>query len=83
MIQGAINTLIGTAGAAAALSSKLKDSTSSKKPGIDAKMAAKARKITQQKINTISNNKELSQKAKTRRIGKAMDEYAKSIGGEK
>lgn len=49
--------------------------------GIDAKMAAKARKEMQQKINTIYANKELSQKARTRRVGIAMDEYQKRLGG--
>lgn len=82
-IQGAINKLIGTAGAAAALSEKLgKDDKTpeSKDSGVDAKMAAKARKTAQQKIKTIQANKELSEKAKTRRIGKVLDEY---IGGNK
>ena len=82
-IQGAINRLIGTAGAAAALSEKLgKDGKTpeSKDSGVDAKMAAKARKTAQQKIKTIQANKELSEKAKTRRIGKVLDEY---IGGKK
>lgn len=91
-IQGAINKLIGTAGAAVTLADKLggkeepsaKDTPSAKgesgKGGIDAKMAAKARKTAQQKIKTIQANKELTEKAKTRRIGKVLDEY---IGGNK
>jgi hypothetical protein len=54
-----------------------------KEPGVDAKMAAKARRIAQQKINAIYANKELSNKARTRRIGKAIDEYNKTIGGGK
>jgi hypothetical protein len=90
-MQSAVNKLIGTAGAATILASKL--SEGSKEPeepkaakvkkGIDAKMAAKARRIAQQKINTIYANKELSNKAKTRRIGKVMDEYNKTLGGDK
>lgn len=47
--------------------------------GIDAKMATKARRMAQQKINAIYANKEISSKAKTRRIGKVLDE----MGGKK
>ena len=54
-----------------------------KESGIDAKMAAKARKIAQQKINAIYQNKELSNKAKTRRMGVVMDEYNEIIGGNR
>jgi len=87
-IQGAINRLIGTAGAAVTLADKMsKDSSKGPEPkasgsdaGIDAKMAAKARRVAQQKIKTIQANKELSEKAKTRRIGKVLDEY---MGGNK
>lgn len=43
--------------------------------GKDVKMAAKARKNVQQKINAIYANKELSAKARTRRVGKIIDEY--------
>lgn len=50
--------------------------------GIDAKMAAKARRNVQVKINAIYNNKELSSKAKTRRMGKVIDDYNKEIGGK-
>ena len=50
--------------------------------GIDAKMAAKARKQMQEKINAIYANKELSAKARTRRVGVAMDEYQKMLGGK-
>lgn len=82
-IQSSINRLIGTAGAAAALSKKLGESDSKKESGVDAKMAAKARRVAQQKIKAITSNKEISNKAKTRRVGKAMDEYAKSLGGNK
>lgn len=95
-IQGAINRLIGTAGAAVALGKKLGEEdvklASPKAPsseqmksssGVDAKMAMKARRIAQQKINAISSNMELSNKAKTRRIGVVMDEYSKTIGGNK
>lgn len=51
--------------------------------GIDAKMAAKARQIAQQKINAIYANKELSKKAKTQRIGKIIDAYNADVGGKK
>lgn len=52
--------------------------------GIDAKMAAKARKTAQEKINAIYANKELSNKAKTQRIGKVMDEFSNlKAGGKK
>lgn len=48
-----------------------------KESGKDIKMAAKARKEAQQKINAIMANKEISNKARTRRIGKVLDEYNK------
>lgn len=54
-----------------------------KDSGIDAKMAAKARRTAQQKISAIAANKEISAKARSRRIGQAIDEYKKTIGGEK
>ena len=82
-IQGAINKLIGTAGAAATLAGKLSgkpESDAKSDSGVDAKMAAKARKTAQQKIKAIQANKEISDKAKTRRIGQVLDEY---IGGKK
>ena len=47
------------------------------------KMAAKARKTFQQKANAIYANKEISNKAKTRRLGAALDEYNKTMGGNK
>lgn len=46
-----------------------------KSSGIDAKMAQKARKQMQAKINAIYANKEISNKARTRRVGKVLDEY--------
>lgn len=46
-----------------------------KESGKDIKMAAKARKEAQQKISAIVANKEISAKARTRRIGKVLDEY--------
>lgn len=49
--------------------------------GIDAKMAAKARKTAQQKINAIYANQELSNKARTRRMGQVIDEYNETISG--
>lgn len=83
-IQSGINKLIGTVGAAATIASKMSTSDSTPKAdkkasGVDAKMAAKARRIAQEKINAIYANKEISSKAKTRRIGKILDE----MGGTK
>lgn len=92
--QAAMNALTGAITSAALTAVKIGEA-SSKKPqaglkapkqekasGIDAKMAAKARKEMQQKINTIYANKELSQKALTRRVGVALDEYTKILGGK-
>lgn len=86
-VQAGINRLIGTIGAGAVIASKMatsdkKESTpkaDKKATGVDAKMAAKARRTAQQKINAIYANKEISSKAKTRRIGKVLDE----MGGKK
>ena len=87
-LQSGINRLIGTAGAAVTLADKLSNPKQPSEPkaketGVDAKMAAKARRVAQQKINSIYTNKELSNKARTRRIGIVMDEYNKAIGGNK
>lgn len=60
--------------------SEFSSDSEEKDSGIDAKMAAKARKTAQMKIKAIQANKELSEKARTRRIGKVLDEY---IGGNK
>lgn len=85
----AIGGSIGAAALAAAkISGDMKKEGELKKPnakdsGIDMKMAAKARKEAQAKINAIYANKEISNKAKTRRMGKVMDEYNKQIGGKK
>lgn len=46
----------------------------------DIEMAKKARRETQDKINAIIMNREISAKARTRRIGKVLDEYK---GGSK
>lgn len=86
-IQSSINRLIGTAGAGALAATKISEGlkkegafkADSKASGIDAKMAAKARKTAQQKIKAIQANKALSEKAKTRWIGKVLDE----MGGNK
>lgn len=87
-IQSSINKIIGTAATAATIASKLGNEKEPKAPkeevkntsGKDAKMAAKARKVAQQKIKTIINNKEISEKARSRRIGKVLDEFT---GGNK
>lgn len=85
-IQDNINSIIGTAGDIAADVKDIKDTAKAKKAkedtGIDAKMAAKARKEMQQKIDTIYANKELSQKARIREVGIAMDEYDIRLGGK-
>ena len=86
-IQSSINRLIGTVGAGALAATKISEGlkkegapkADSKSSGVDAKMAAKARRTAQQKINAIYANKEISSKAKTRRIGKVLDE----MGGNK
>lgn len=61
-LQSAINGLIGTAGAAAALTD-INSSTKStaktvKELGVDSKMALKAQKELQQKLDAIYTNKE-------------------------
>lgn len=87
--QAELNKIIGsvTSGIGTAIKANEEFGTAIKtgKPisGIDAKMALKARKVAKQKINAIYANKELSNKARTRRIGQVMDEYNKTIGGGK
>lgn len=89
-IQSSINQLnLAALGATAAVSKSLtkglKSAGDAKQStdGIDIKMAAKARKTAQQKINAIYANKELSSKARTRRMGQVIDEYNKELGGKK
>ena len=82
---GPINKVGATVGASALAAAKLsggfKDSGKDTEPSAkDLKMAQKARRNAQLKIRAILENKELSQKAMTRRIGKALDEYK---GGNK
>lgn len=84
-LQSQVNSIIGiTGGIAAGVAMKSGKGLYSKKSGIsnekveagkDIKMAAKARKKVQEKINAIYSNKDLSAKARTRRIGKIIDEY--------
>lgn len=87
--QAELNKIIGsvTSGIGTAIKANEEFGTAIKtgKPisGIDAKMALKARKVAKQKINAIYENKELYNKARTRRIGKDIDEYNKTIGGGK
>lgn len=81
-IQGSINNMIGSVTAGIALGKKLGKGVEQPKEGIDAKMAAKARRVAQQKINNIYANKELSDKARTRRLGVVMDDYNKQLGGK-
>lgn len=91
--QSSLNAITGTVIGGALAATKLaegleKDEKEPKvnKPkedsGIDAKMAAKARRNVQVKINAIYANRELSSKAKTRRMGKVIDDYNKEIGGK-
>lgn len=80
-MQRLTGTIIGSAAAVGTLASKA--GAKEKDSGVDAKMAAKARKIAQQKINAIYANKEISEKARTRRMGKVIDEYSKVMGGNK
>ena len=92
-MQGLAGTIVGGAASIAAGAKMLKvgsakaaapkASSNSKESGIDMKMAIKARKTFQQKANAIYMNKELSNKAKTRRLGVALDEYNKTMGGKK
>lgn len=94
-IQGQVNGLIGTVAGAAAVGGKLagkfsktsdagggedKNIAASVNGELAAKKAALARRQLQANINAIYANKELSNKAKTRRLGKLVDEYA---GGKK
>lgn len=91
--QSSLNAITGTVIGGALAATKLAEGLGKEekepkvnKPkednGIDAKMAAKARRNVQVKINAIYNNKELSNKAKTRRMGKVIDDYNKEIGGK-
>lgn len=85
-MQGLAGTIIGGAATIAMGAKRLGaggDKAGSKESGIDMKMAAKARKEAQAKINAIYANKEISNKAKTRRLGKVMDDYNKQVGGKK
>lgn len=83
--QSSMNQLVGAVTGAALAATKLgeKFSEKDKTPGIDAAMAAKARRTAQMKIKAIQANKEISEKAKTRRIGQVIDEYQTTIGGKK
>ena len=92
--QSSLNAITGTVIGSALAATKLAEGLGKEdkepkvnKPkednGIDAKMAARARKNVQFKINAIYNNKELSNKAKTRRMGKVIDEYNIEIGGNR
>ena len=85
-MQGLAGTIVGGAATIAMGAKKFgagENKAGSKNSGIDMQMAAKARKEAQAKINAIYANKEISNKAKTRRMGKVMDEYNKKIGGKK
>ena len=86
---GAISKVIGVAGTAAMAGasgiskSKLaaKEAQKAQQEAIDIKMAQKARRVAQNKINAIIENKELSRKAMTRRIGQVLDTFKE--GGKK
>ena len=86
-MQGLAGTIVGGA-ATIAMGAKRLGAGGNKPSGsgdssIDMQMAAKARKEAQAKINAIYANKEISNKAKTRRLGKVMDDYNKQVGGKK
>lgn len=78
-LQSAINNLIGTAGAAAALTDLNSSAKSTAKTvnqlGVDSKMAEKARKEVQQKLDAIHANQELMTRARMAQLmnGKIMD----------
>jgi len=83
-IQGMVNSAIGATTRVAAtvkgldIAEKINKENkpeTSKIEGKDVKMAAKARKKVQEKINAIYSNKDLSAKARTRRVGKIIEEY--------
>lgn len=85
-VQGALGALAAGSALVQHLNNKNKENmpkAPASDKGVDAKMAARARKVAQQKINAIYANKELSAKAKTRRIGKAIDEFNSVVGGNK
>lgn len=76
-VQSAINSVIGSAGAAAALSDLSSSAKSTDKTvkelGVDSKMAAKAREVTQQKLDAIYANQEHLKLARAR-LGQLMAE---------
>ena len=80
-VQSSMMNLVGTGAAAILATKKLLDKDEGS--GIDEAMAAKARKTAQAKIKAIQANKDISEKARTRRIGKVLDEYQTTIGGKK
>lgn len=90
-ITNSVHGALGALAAGSALAQHMKNkkiemnkpAATTSDTGVDAAMAAKARKVAQQKINAIYSNKELSNKARTRRIGKAIDEFSSTIGGNK
>lgn len=86
-MQGLAGAIVGGAATIAMGAKKLgaggNKPSGSSDSGIDMQMATKARKEAQAKINAIYANKEISNKAKTRRLGKVMDDYNKKVGGKK
>lgn len=82
---GPIASLLGVSAAGAnalagGLSKGKQGKQEKEESAIDIKMAQKARRTAQDKINAIIQNRELSRKAMTRRIGGVLDEYK---GGKK
>lgn len=84
-MQGLAGTIVGGAATIAMGAKKLGAGKSAgpSDSGIDMQMAAKARKEAQSKINAIQANKEISKKAKNRKMGKAIDGNDKDIGGKR
>ena len=88
-IQSSVNRLnLAALGAVGAISKTIEgvSKTPDAEPGIDERMALTSRQRTLQKIKAIQMNKKISDKAKSRRIGKALNEYRADLekaGGKK
>ena len=75
-IAGLGATIGGAAATATKLGSKFSESGKDTLPSRDdLKMAKRARQTALKKINAIIENREISAKARTRRVGKVIDEY--------
>ena len=79
-MQGLASTIIDSAKKLGAGNDKTSAGPSDS--GIDMQMATKARKEVQSKINAAHANKEISNRAKSRKMGKVIDGNDKDIGGK-